>query len=43
VFRRSYRRTVAATLMAFFFVPVIAFTLVAIVRLQGEGFELEGR
>jgi signal transduction histidine kinase len=36
VFRQSYRRTVAAALMAFFIVPAIAFTLVSVFRLQRE-------
>ena len=36
VFRQSYRRTVAATLMAFFIVPTIAFTLFSVLRLQGD-------
>ncbi|MDX2263047.1 MAG: ATP-binding protein [Gemmatimonadales bacterium] len=36
VFRRSYRRTVATALAAFFIVPALLFTLWSVLRLRGD-------
>lgn len=42
VFRRSYRRTVAATLAAFFLVPAVFFTLWSLLRLQQDSARERG-
>jgi signal transduction histidine kinase len=42
VFRRSYRRTVAATLAAFFLVPAVLFTLWSLLRLQQDSARERG-
>ncbi len=39
VFRRSYRRTVATALAAFFIVPALFFTLWSLLRLRGDATE----
>jgi signal transduction histidine kinase len=42
VFQRSYRRTVATTLAAFFIVPALLFTLWSVLRLRGDATRQRG-